>query len=236
MSDNQYAPAVGNKFYKDGTVRQFPGNTIICFADPQSQAYQEAEWVQQQLLKEPYADKFALLPPSSFHMTVFELICDQVRQTEKWSSQLSLDAPLEETDRYFMETVATVTPPSNFRMTFAQLNAGETGLSLRLLPADDETATSIRQYRDNIAEATGIRFPDHETYAFHLSLAYRRLKLTDDEAQGFEQLIERVNQRLHTTVGIFDTGQPTLTFFDDMFAFVPVDKRHTLISRSPQAQ
>ena len=101
MPDIQYAPAVGNKFYEDGTVRQFPGNTIICFADPQSQAFQEAEWAQQQLLRESYADKFAILPPSSFHMTVLDLICDQVRETEKWSSHLSLDAPLEEVDQHF---------------------------------------------------------------------------------------------------------------------------------------
>jgi hypothetical protein len=232
MSDNQYAPAVGNKFYEDGSIRQFPGNTVICFADPQSQVYQEAEWVQQQLQHAPYADKFAMLPPSSFHMTVFELICDQVRDPEKWSSQLSLGAPLEETDRYFMETVATVTPPTNFRMTFAQLNVGETGLSLRLQPADDETKTAIRQYRDNLAEATGIRFPDHETYAFHLSLAYRIIVLNDDEAQQLAQLAERINQQLSETFGVFDTGQPTLTFFNDMFAFVPIDERHTLASRS----
>lgn len=232
MSDIQYAPAVGNKFYEDGTVRQFPGNTIICFADPQGQAYQEAEWVHHQLQQAPYAEKFALLPPSSFHMTVFELICDFVRETSNWSSQLSLDASLAETDQFFIEKIANVTLPSNFRMTFERLNLGETGLSLRLQPADDETAQALSQYRDNLAEATGLRFPDHDTYGFHLSLAYRILMLTDDEAQQLEHLAERINQRLNQTFGIFDTGQPSLTFFDDMFAFVPLDKRHTLKNRS----
>jgi hypothetical protein len=232
MSDTQYAPAVGHKFYEDGRVRQFPGNTIICFADPQSPACQEAEWVQEHLKLQPYGDKFSPLPPSSFHMTVFELLCDQVRKPEKWSSALELDAPLVETDQHFIETVPTVMPPSNFQMVFDNFHVSKSGLSLALLPADDENAKAIRQYRDDLAEATGLRFPDHDSYGFHLSLGYGIVKLTDTETQQLQQFAKHVNQRLNRTFGIFDTGQPTLTFFDDMFAFVPVDERHTLVSRS----
>jgi len=236
MSNNHYAPAVGSKFYEDGRVRQFPGNTIICFADPQSPAYQEAEWVQHQLELQPYGDKFALLPPSSFHMTVFELICDQVREPNKWSSALALDAPLEETDQYFIETVATVTPPHNFRMRFDQLHIGTSGLSLGLLPADEETATVLRQYRDDVANATGVRSPDHDTYGFHLSLGYGIIALNELETHQLRQFAKHVNQRLNRTFGIFDTGQPILTFFDDMFSFVPANERQTLASRSSLTQ
>lgn len=232
MSETHYAPAVGDKFYKDGRVKYFPGNTIICFADPKSQAYQEAEWVQQQIVNEAYGNKFTMLPPSSFHMTVFELLCDEVRDEEHWSSHLSLDAPLVETDQYFIETVPQVKAPANFRMQFTGLGLGRSGIMLNLKPADDETHQAIWQYRDELSEVTGIRFPNHETYGFHLSLAYRIIQLSDDEETQLEQLARQVNQRLVETCDVFDTGQPMLTFFDDMFAFVPIDKRHTLKSRS----
>lgn len=232
MSDIHYAPAVGEKFYEDGRVRQFPGNTIICFAYPETRAYQEAEWVQQQLKQQPYGDKFALLPPSSFHMTVFELLCDQVRTPEKWSSALALDMPLEDTDQYFIDTVAKVTPPTNCRMVFDDFHVSYSGLMLGLLPADDKASTALRQYRDDLADATGVRSPDHDSYGFHLSLGYGIIKLNELEAQQIQQFAKHVNQRLNRTFGVFDIGQPMLTFFDDMFAFVPVDERHNLASRS----
>ena len=165
-------------------------------------------------------------------MTVFDLLCDQVRQPEKWSSALDLDAPLEETDLYFIETVANVTPPTGFRMVFDQLSIGTSGLSLGLLPADEETATAVYQYRDDLANATGVRSPDHDSYSFHLSLGYGIITLTDLEAHQLQQFAKHVNQRLNRTFGVFDTGQPILTFFDDMFDFVPVNQRDTLVSRS----
>lgn len=232
MTSLRYAPSVGQKFYENGRVRQFPGNTIICFADPQGQAYQDAEWVQSQLLQEPYGHKYAMLPPSSFHMTVFELLCDEVRVAEKWSSGLALDASLEETDDYFIETVAQVPSPDNFRMEFSHLNLGTSGLSLYLKPVDDDVEKALCDYRDTLAEATQIRFPDHDSYGFHLSLAYRIIELTEDEKQQEQQFAERMNQQLSETFGVFDTGKPTLTFFDDMFTFLPADKRHTLKSRN----
>jgi len=234
MSDKQYAPAVGNKFYEDGSVRQFPGNTVICFANPESRVYQEAEWVQHQLQQQPYGDKFSLLPPASFHMTVFELVCDQVRTPEKWSSALELTTSLEDTDTYFIECVAQITLPTNCHMIFDKFHISVSGLSLALLPADDASATTLRQYRDDLADVTGVRSPDHESYGFHLSLGYGIVALTELETQQIQQFTKHVNQRLNRTFGIFDIGQPILTFFDDMFAFVPVDKRHMLASRSSQ--
>lgn len=231
MTEINYAPDVGRKFYEDGRVRQFAGNTVICFADPDGQAYNDAEWVQQEILKEPYGQNFAMLPPSSFHMTVFELLCEDVRIPEKWSSQLALDMSLIETDEFFIEAFQHVPTPENFQMRFGELSLGKTGLSLRLEPIDDAMNTLIRGYRDQLSEATGLRQPSHEIYVFHLSLAYRIILPTDEEEAQLQALAERVNARLRETFGVFDTGKPTLTFFDDMFAFVPEDERLTLKSR-----
>jgi hypothetical protein len=231
MTQPHHAPDVGHKFHADGSVRHFPGNTIICIADPAGQAYQDATWVQDELLKTPYSHKFAMLPPSSFHMTVFDLLCDAVRTPEKWSSKLALDAPLIQTDEFFIDAVQNVPAPDNFRMTFQHLNLGTNGLSLYLKPIDDAMNQLIRGYRDQLADATGVRQPNHDTYAFHLSLAYRILQTTDDEEAQLIALADRINARLSDSFGVFDTGQPMLTFFDDMFAFLPESERMTLTSR-----
>jgi len=231
MTEIQYAPAVGEKFYEDGSVRQFAGNTVICFADPESEAYQSAEWVQGQILSESYADKFTMLPPSSFHMTVFELLCDQIRTPDLWSSKLALDTPLIETDDFFIEVLEQVPRPDNFKVKFSGLHLGRSGLMFGLEPINDEMNRLMRGYRDRLAEVTGVRQPHHDDYGFHLSLAYRIIETTDAEEAQLEQLAQRIDARLNETFDVFDTGQPQLTFFDDMFAFVPENERFTLKSR-----
>lgn len=231
MSDIVYAPAVGNKFYEDGTVRQFPGNTVICFVDPQSAVYAHCDWMQEQLRSLPFAHKFTLLPMPSMHMTVFEFITDATRMPEKWSSHLALDASLEETDAYFIKTFAQVPPPNGFQMVFDKVRSGAVGISIRLRPANDESALRLKQYRDALAKTTGVRFPDHESYVFHISLAYHIQRQTDEEAAQFAALLADINEKMRDAFGVFQTGQPQLTFFDDMFEFVPTEKRHMLKSR-----
>ncbi len=230
-----YTRNVGVKFFEDGSVRPFPGNTIICFCDPNSQAYASAAWVQEQLQAQPFASKFSLLPLSSMHMTVIQLLCDEFRVPGEWSTRLPLDAPLSETDDFFIEALKDVPAPPNFRMTFTHLWPGEGATVLSLKPADEATHEAIWAYREAVARATAVRFPNHDTYVFHMSIAYQVIQLDADEISLLEAFRKRVDAHLLETFGIFDTGAPHLTFFDDMFAFVKADERHTLKSRVGEA-
>ena len=154
---NQPTTAIGQKFHADRTVRAFPGNTIICFMEPESHSYQQVEWLQTEMKKLPFAHKFGFLPPSSFHMTVMELLCDQVRVAERWSADLSLDAPLTEMDAFFMARVPPIAPPAALRMRFREIS--QWSLALYLEPADEETAVSLQTYRNAVSEKTAVRFP-----------------------------------------------------------------------------
>lgn len=225
----EYTYHVGEKFYEDGSVRSYPGNTIICFARPASPIYQAGEAIQTGLMEQPYGHKFALLPPSSFHMTVFSLILDQQRVPELWSSRLSLDAPLEEVDQFFISAAATVEAPQRLRMCPTYL--GGRGLSIRLSPADEMTEAALYTYRNALAAATGVRYPDHDIYKFHLTLAYQLMTLSEAETQAFADFRLGLDDSLRCDVGVFETEAPVLTFFDDMFRFEPIEKRNTLYSR-----
>lgn len=233
--NSRYTATVGKKFHQDGTVRHYPGNTIICYCDPDENAYAQAEWVQQRLMACAFAPKFTLLPLSSMHMTVIQLLCDQARKPEKWSSKLALDAPLMETDTFFLDTVPKVLTPRNFRMAFKLLWQSSSGISIRLQPADDASHKAIWRYRHAIAQATGVRFPDHDQYEFHISLAYQIMELDAAETDGMQAFRQQVDTHLRQHFDIFDTGEPYLTFFDDMFAFVTADERHKLKSRQELA-
>ena len=224
-----YTTEIGRKFHADGRVRTFAGNTIICFVPPDSHVFRLAEWVQMQVRSCTFAHKFAFLPPDSFHMTVMELLCDETRNAERWTSALPLDAPLAVTDDYFIKTVPTVAPPAAIRMRFVETTRKSFTINLR--PADAETAQALRTYRDGVAAVTGVRAPDHDQYQFHISLAYRLIHLTAAEEAALDQLLTTVDQYLHEHFGHFEPAAPQLTLFDDMFCFATVDERATLRTR-----
>jgi hypothetical protein len=224
-----YTYHVGEKFHEDGSVRTYPGATVICFASPDDAICRAGERLQAELRAQPYGGKFALLPPSSFHMTVFSLLLDAKRTREEWSMRMPLDSPLAEMDAFFVLTVATVPPPRSFRMctTFV----GGHGLSFRLSPADEATYLALRAYRSLLSGATGVRHPDFETYEYHLTLAYQLQVLTPDEERAFRAWRDAQGDALRCELGVFETPPPVLTFFDDMFRFVPQEEYATLTTR-----
>lgn len=225
-----YTTEVGRKFHADGAPRLFPGNTIICFVDRLSAAFQHACQMQEQLRQQPFGAKFAILPADSLHMTVMELLCDQVRVPEKWSRRLELQAPLENTDRFFLDAVPRALAPTNVRIVYESIYH-QPNIMLLVQPADAATEAAVRAYRDVIAQITGVRFPDHEAYRFHISLAYRLVELDDREEEALTHMCRQWDADLRANFGVLDAGQPRLTFFDDMFRFVPAEERLTLRSR-----
>ena len=232
MPATRYTHSVGSKFHEDGSVRAFPGNTIICAVDPLRQAgvYREVLWAQNVLRAMTCSDKFAFLPPESFHMTVMELLCDQVRTPSNWSDQLSLTASLDESDRFFMDTVADVPAPTAIRMRFSHMR--KPGL-ITLEPADPKTAAALANYRDTIAQVTGVRFPNHDSYGYHISLVYNLIELDELDQTAVALAFEQINARFNKTFGNFEPDAPELVFFDNMFQFVPSSQRHTLTTRTP---
>jgi hypothetical protein len=165
-------------------------------------------------------------------MTVFSLICDQRRDPAEWSSHLAIDAPLVETDRFFIEALAPLSAPPGFRMIMNFI--GGWGMSFVLSPADENTFFRLRTYRNQLSRASGVRYPDHDTYIFHMTLAYLLIMLTPDEAEHYLAWRTARGDALRDQIGVFETGAPLLTFFEDMFAFVPTEQRHTLPSRAAQ--
>ena len=218
-----YAPNVGTegkKFNTDGTVRNFPGNTIICMLAPDSRVYQLMVQAQERLAKMGCFKKFAMLPSSSLHMTVIEGVCDQVREEGKWPSSLPLSTPLAEVRQFFKEQVSEISAPSSFRMSFMGVGTGNV-IKIDIKPADETEEESMARYRDEVASRTGLRLAGHDTYAFHISLAYRIEDLSVPEMAELDATVSVLAQSLTETFGCLETGPPQLCFFEDMFSFVP---------------
>ena len=106
----EFPPNVGVKFGRDGRVIPFPGNTIICHLDQQGDRaacfdalldiYREAAGV-------PFMTKVTMLPPSSYHMTVFGAADDFNRRPGDWPNGVPLDMPIKECHRVVADRLRT---------------------------------------------------------------------------------------------------------------------------------
>ncbi|MDL2233185.1 DUF1868 domain-containing protein [Ruminococcaceae bacterium OttesenSCG-928-L11] len=214
------AANIGGKFNQDGTVRVFPGNTIISKIDDSMKIYQELCGLVDKLLHAVERTPFSWLPASSYHMTVIEGVCDQNRREGYWTSLLSLDTPLDDVDALFKREFAKVQQPTEIRMRWKRIQLGS-ALTVRLEPATEESRAQLVAYRNDVSQRLGIRFPNHDDYGFHISLAYLTSTPTEEEANQIDRELDNVNQYIEQTPLTFSIRQPQLCFFKDMFDFSP---------------
>jgi hypothetical protein len=218
MRPPKYTKAVGQKFYQDGSVRPFPGNTVIAKVLPSLPIYAGLVEAQERFRAADSSGKYVFLPPSSFHMTIIEGLCDQVRTPELWSHKLDLQLPLAEVNQFILECFTRLSRPSSFTMRISQTTIPR-WLVIKLEPANSETSQSLQRFREEYSQETGIRFPNHDRYTYHISLAYNLLQLTADE----ERMIHSVQQEVQSTLAkrypSIALDEPHLTTFEDMFRF-----------------
>jgi hypothetical protein len=219
--DSALTWAVGTKFFPDGRVRPFAGNSIVCPLSPSSPLYSHLARLQQRCRAASFGPCFAILPPESFHMTLIDLLCDQVRQPEHWSSKLSLECPLDEADRRLVELIGSVSFPRGPAMTVLGLGPLRADLTLHvhLEPADAETGDCLAAFREEVSRRTGIRHPSHDSYFFHISLAYPIRELSGAEGESCARFLTSESATLRETHAEVHLEVPHLAFFDDMHAF-----------------
>ncbi len=219
----EYTAAVGTKFFADGSVRAFPGNSIVSEVKKETKQHPLLKTIQDELMSASFGSAFTCLPPSSYHMTIFDLVCDQVRQKENWSSLIPLDLPLPEVDKKLEELVAPLEKPTPLNMVFDHFELEKT-IGTILVPADEATKAALSSYREKVSSATGIRHPNHETYFFHISLAYILRKLSANEERALKEWVITVDHRLEKNFGTLELPPPELVFFPHMHSF-PTERR-----------
>jgi hypothetical protein len=209
---------VGKKFDADGSVRRFPGNTVLCHLPLGSTARGPLQGIHSELQNSGFAQLYTLLPPPSWHMTVFEGVCDEIREPDLWPQDLSRNAPFDECNALFDKKLRrfdlNCTPP--YRMRIGGWRSLVNGIMLRLLPMDEAEEQRLRGLRNRLSALLQIRSPSHDTYGFHLSFAYLVKSPSTSEEAGLGALLE---DSLPLIPDQIDFGLPEFCCFDDMFEF-----------------
>ena len=215
-----FGKEIGRKFYEDGSVRHYPGNTVVADVTPDNSAYDVMKKLHDMLIDEGFDSSLILLPVNSYHMTVIRGLNDQVRTDEFWPEKLPKSAKMEEVDDYITAAVSSVEMPRNLRMRFDKIRLSATAMLVTLLPSDDQENKRLRDYRDKVATAIGLFLPKHKEYRFHITLAYTRVISEGEDAQRMEEMIGRMNDILASQPE-FIIPSPYMAYYDDMLAFHP---------------
>ncbi|MEJ2125711.1 MAG: DUF1868 domain-containing protein [Alphaproteobacteria bacterium] len=212
---------VGRKFYPDGRVRTFPGNTIVCHVTAAAALVEHLNRLHERLRVAEAARLYTLLPPSSWHMTLFDGVTGETRAPDHWPEGTPLDAPLEDVHRLFEKrlTAQVFGPELTFAMRVTGFGKLRNVISLSLQPASAAEKQAIRCLRDRLAAALRLRRASHDTYGFHITLAYFLVRPGEEEAAELNGILTEEVHAMAASTPPFLAGPPEFCRFNDMFAF-----------------
>jgi len=215
-----YPAGVPSKFDPDGNVQRFPGNTIVSHLSPTSAMYTSLLALHAKLAASPLSHLYALLPPSSWHMTVFEGVCDTERHPGHWPSDLPRDLPLEECTAHLGNKLKAfdlgedARPP--YRLTAQGFTSFDVGIGIHLMLRTPDEEARFRRLRDRLSEVLKIRHAQHNRYELHLSMAYFLRHLDDTQKEELGRLLMG---HFETMPKEFDLAAPEFCTFENMFRF-----------------
>lgn len=228
LPSNKFPRWIGQKFDPEGKILPFPGSTIICHLPLESPIYRVLLDLHDEMKTQAFSSLYVLLPPLSWHMTVFEGVSDQIRKPGVWPAGLPLDAPLSQCTALFQEKLREFDVESGhrFKMAIDGFEPLEDGIALKVIAAGPTEENKIRQLRDRLSEHLQVRHPDHGIYSFHVSMSYMLRFLSEQDNQMITNFLQGWRAKLPDT---FELGAAEFCIFDDMFAF---DRQFFLRSQS----
>ena len=218
---------VGRKFFADGRVRPFAGNTIICHLPQQgedAELFRALLDIYRQLPSQAFARKMTALPPSSYHMTIFGGANDQDRRRPLWPAGVPLDATMAACNAALAERLRDFrlgedVPPYRMTVDMTEPASDEAPLTLRLVPADAETRGKLYRLRERLADRLGIEVNQPDDYGFHVTLGYAIDWLTPAQTAAFRATLATWKRDIIARVPIITLGAPEYCLLDDMFHF-----------------
>ena len=215
-----YGRDIGKKFYEDGSVRRYPGNTVVAPIREDSAAYAVMKHLRERVIELGMDKYLILLPINSYHMTVIRGVNDQVRKDTHWPKALPMYSPMSEVDDYMERAITAADIPGPVRMRFDKVVMNDGDVKVVVAPADDEEKRTLLEFRDRAADSIGLHLPGHDNYVFHITLAYTRVIPEGEDEVRMNEMIEGFCDYV-ADKGEFWTSAPHVAFYDDMLKFSP---------------
>jgi hypothetical protein len=211
------------KFNPDGTRRPFKGNTVICHLQSQGSTRDAVEQIATDLKRSSFIRKIALLPPDSYHMTVYPGVNDQGRDITGWPSDISKDASIEECSRIVGERMRSFhlecQLPLRMKVDETKTIENPRASTLRMIGIDEGEERKIRRIRDRLVDVFRFRDNKHDEYGFHITLAYQLRRFTPSEQAEYRSILAKNVPQIIASAPAFEFANPEFCSFPDMFRF-----------------
>ena len=205
-----------SKFNSEGKPSYFPGCTIICKISENSDLFNEISSLQSKYKDFNPDDAYTYLPTSSFHMTLFDCCNVNTVNTSSWPNNILVKDNYKEIALELNEKIKDFIFPDKFNLKLKKIFGGY----CMILEGETEKDKKIlRDCRNKLSELSGIKFANHETYCFHITLAYVLRELNDQEVKKLFTINDQLCKEFINKFPTIEIQKPELCIFENMYHF-----------------
>ena len=209
-------PGAEHKFDHNGKPLPFPGCSIISKIPLKSDLFYEIKLLQLKYKNLSPEKAYTYLPETSFHMTLFDCCNVNTVNTPYWPKKIVEDNNYTKIAYVLSKRIKKYIFPDKFDLKLKKLFGG---YSIILEGNTNKDEKIIRGCRNKLSDLLGIRFENHDTYTFHITLAYILRKLKGDEIEKLIKTNSRLREMFVKNFPIIRIEKPVLCTFENMYEF-----------------
>ena len=209
-----------NKFDDRGNPLPFPGCTIICNIPLNTNLSDQIFSLQKNLENFNPEKTYFYLPPSSFHMTLFDCCNFNTKNTNYLPLDIDPDMDYKDIAVELNKRIQNYIFPKEFNLKLKMFFGG---YSIILEPYSEKDEKILRNCRDELSSLLKIKFENHQRYNFHITLAYILRELNKIEINNLIEFNKKLSLDFSKKFPKITFTKPEMCTFEDMLEFKTIN-------------
>ena len=209
-----------NKFDDKGTPLPFPGCTIICNIPLNSHLSDQIIFFQKKMKNFNPEQTYFYLPPSSFHMTLFDCCNLNTKNTKYWPTDIDPDMDYKNIAIELNKRIQNYIFPEELNL---KLKIFFGGYSIVLEPFSEKDEKILKNCRDELSSLLKIKFENHQRYTFHITLAYILRELNQIEIKNLIEFNKQLSFDFSKKFPKITFTKPEMCTFKNMLEFKSIN-------------
>ena len=209
-----------NKFDDKGNPLPFPGCTIICNIPLNTYLSDQIISFQKNIENFNPEKTYFYLPPSSFHMTLFDCCNLNTKNTKYWPSNIDPNMDYKNIAIELNKRIKDYIFPEELNLKLKMFFGG---YSIILEPFSEKDEKILRNCRDELSSLLKIQFENHQRYTFHITLAYILRELNQTEIKNLIEFNKKLFFDFSKRFPKLSLEKPEMCTFEDMLEFKSIN-------------
>ena len=216
-----YTLSEKNKFDEKGNHLPYPGCSIICNIPLNTHLSNEIISFQKNIENFNPKKTYSYLPPSSFHMTLFDCCNLNTKNTNFWPSNVDPNMDHKDIAVELNKRIQNYIFPKKLNLKLKMFFGG---YSIVLEPFSEEDEKILRNCRDELSSLLEIKFENHQRYTFHITLAYILRELKKNEIKNLIEFNKQLSFDFSKKFPKITLTKPKMCTFEDMLEFKTINQ------------